>query len=690
MTIKRIRILAGSFLLFTFISANAQHRAEDQNPVRSHKIAGIAMPGEWSFCVLALAVMPVHKNEMNGFRGNSVGSKLSGQYYFGNMGLGLTAGVLPGSISSTALNSFLAERKFLQTQVSRSDPFNSFFLFGPTARFGQRVLINTEVQAGFALNNPGAISITQPGAQRALYQFGAGEKNLFPAFSGSMGLAYPITATTRFVVHGSYLQTKSTLLLSDPQRGVDVATVQQRNVRIMSIGVGVTKNFKSTEVYRAVRSRNRSMVESARYHAINTKGTAATNGRMNNTESCGTVIQRTVLADGSVEERTFACPADAAEYENLRTVKVPKQTQGTTFGEKVNAGLHASNGVAATPVVDTIDAAGRKGWDGTVKGGSVVADAPAEKGIQENGIKKNAAENTSTEAARKGWDGTVKGGSVVAEAPSSKGINEAGIKTNATESTSDVAVRKGWDGTVKGGSVVADVSAGKGIQENGIKKNAAENKSTEAARKGWDGTVKGGSAVAEVPGSKGINEAGIEKKATESTSDAAVRKGLDGTVKGGSVVVDAPAGKGIQENGIKKNTTENTSDAAERKGWDGTVKGGSKAQVHNPSRSDKSSVSIDSSIAIQKDFLQALDELDVLLAADQHASSEKLQQVKANSRQLRALLGKESIGSAMPDVEAVFKKLVSSITSLGEAYQSISNVLKTKHETAKNSIGNIR
>ncbi|MEO5681829.1 MAG: hypothetical protein ABIQ88_04265 [Chitinophagaceae bacterium] len=114
----------------------------------------------------------------------------------------------------------------------------------------------------------------------------------------------------------------------------------------------------------------------------------------------------------------------------------------------------------------------------------VISNEKARKGIHENGIKKNET------AARKGWDGTVKGGS--------KGINEAGISekgiNQAGFTENDELARKGWDGTVKGGSKginEAGISA-KGINQAGIKKNDA------AARKGWDGTVKGGAIVKEI------------------------------------------------------------------------------------------------------------------------------------------------------------------------------------------------
>ena len=63
----------------------------------------------------------------------------------------------------------------------------------------------------------------------------------------------------------------------------------------------------------------------------------------------------TTYPDGTTEEMTFSCPDDAANYSNQvradggmpnrisMNVTVPKQTQGATFGEKVNAGLQTNN-----------------------------------------------------------------------------------------------------------------------------------------------------------------------------------------------------------------------------------------------------------------------------------------------------------------------------------------------------------
>ncbi len=409
------------FVLCSFLeNSTAQNRAQDHNSSRSNKSSSLALPNVWTFGVSALSNMPLQKNGVDGFRGTSVGSKIYGKYFFGNIGLGLSAGILPGTISSASMNSFLAERKFQQVEVTKSNPFNSFFLFGPSARFGKRVFINAEIQAGFSLNNPGAINISQPGALRALYAFSAGEKNLFPAFSVSISLAYPISSSTNFVIHTDYLQTKSSILLYDPQRGIDVAREQERKVKIMSVGVGVSKTFQST-ADRGNSSRNAASIASPQYHAINTKGTGATNGRiisaaerhaintqgtgatngrMMSNESCGRVTQKTTNPDGSTEEKIFACPADAAAYDNDRKSTVGKQTQGATFGEKVNAGLHAA-GAAMQQGNATGIIAGTVSWGNSNSYGIITNQA----------LSSGSLANAASPAAQESYARTLAGSS---------------------------------------------------------------------------------------------------------------------------------------------------------------------------------------------------------------------------------------------------------------------------------------
>ena len=167
--------------------------------------------------------------------------------------------------------------------------------------------------------------------------------------------------------------------------------------------------------------------------------------------------------------------------------------------------------------------------------------------------------------------------------------------------------------------------------------------------------------------------------------------------------------------------------ATDRKGWDGTVKGGSKTEAakdnssatqkssvqdHNSSRSNKSSNIADNNSgdgtsqksivnttkSNTKDFLVALDELDEMLASDKTTSASTIRVVKENSRVLRSSINEKenSLGNttdmekAATAAETNFAVLLGSINKLGPGYRSISNVLKTKHDTAKNSVSNIR
>ena len=379
------------------ITNQTSNRAQDHNSSRSNKTASISMDGSdwnssrsnklrtqaqsddggwnstgsngersylqsgWIFGVHSGVSFAGKSSENSQFRGNGVATQMFGRYYFGNIGIGVSSGIVAGAINNAVLNKFLTERKLQQGQISKSNPFNSYFLFGPSFKFGERVILNAELQGGMFINNPGSIAISQPGAVRPLYRFEGAGKNLFPGFSGSISLAYPINNSTRFILNTGYLQTKSSINLYDPQRGIDVAIEQDRFVKLFTVGIGITKSFGSkrdaasgiaTGKRHAINTTgtgapNGRIIPSAQNHAINTTGTGG--NRMMNNESCGPVTQKITHPDGTTEEKTFTCAADAAAYNERISMNatVPKQTQGATFGEKVNAGLHAAGGAVS-------------------------------------------------------------------------------------------------------------------------------------------------------------------------------------------------------------------------------------------------------------------------------------------------------------------------------------------------------
>ncbi len=416
-----ITILLLSFLIHTHAQDRAQDhnssrsnktasRVQDHNSSRSNKSASLAaaddwnssrsnktrssqnQQDDWTFGVNSGASFAVRNTESSLFRGNSIATKLFGRYHFGNMGLGFSSGIVPGTINNNALNRFIIERKFQQAQTTKSNPFNSYLLFGPSFRFGNRVVVNADIQGGMFINNPGAVSIGQTGAVRPLYRFEGAGKNLFPGFSGNISLAYPVNSSTRFFINTDYLQSKSSIRLYDPQQGIDVATDQDRHLKLFTVGIGITKSFGSKREAASgmatgkrnmgnVKYENLSEAEGAvaderiittQRHAINTKGTGATNGRMMNNENCGPVTQTITNSDGTTDELTFACPDDAAMYNERisMNVTVPKQTQGATFGEKVNAGLHAA-GSALSQGASRGVISGTVSWSGNNSSGII-------------------------------------------------------------------------------------------------------------------------------------------------------------------------------------------------------------------------------------------------------------------------------------------------------------------------------
>ena len=159
---------------------------------------------------------------------------------------------------------------------------------------------------------------------------------------------------------------------------------------------------------------------------------------------------------------------------------------------------------------------------------------------------------------------------------------------------------------------------------------------------------------------------------TETFSDtittATDRKGWDGSVKGNS--------KGINEAGIKR--TEN-----HRKGWDGTVKGGniqdeSMNEINNPRSSEQQKANINTSRSnIKHQIRNPADSLQHTGAGDMPA-------------QLQRGIDKKDIRKGMVDNTKTILPIRNDSTSQNTDRGVPANRLKNKHDTAKNSVGNIR
>ena len=159
---------------------------------------------------------------------------------------------------------------------------------------------------------------------------------------------------------------------------------------------------------------------------------------------------------------------------------------------------------------------------------------------------------------------------------------------------------------------------------------------------------------------------------TETLADtlttAAGRKGWDGSVKGNS--------KGITQSGIKRTD-------ADRKGWDGTVKGGniqdeSMNEINNPRSSEQQKANINTSRSnIKHQIRNPADSLQHTGAGDMPA-------------QLQRGIDKKDIRRGMVDNTETILPIRNDSTSQNTDRGVPANRQKNKHDTAKNSVGNIR
>lgn len=463
----------------------AQQPAYNQNNARSNKTKAYnqneargkrLLTDAWNFGIGSGGSFGVNSNENTLFRGNSIATKMFGRYYFGNIGLGLTSGIIPGNISDNSLNNFLTERKLIrdQLQIQSGKPFNGYLAFGPSFRFGNRIQIAADLQGGMFLNNPGSLSIGQLGAQRALYRFDNAGKNFYPGFTGNINIVYPFSKSTNFFLSTDYLQSKSSIRLLDLARGIDVPAEQSRNIKLFTVGVGITKSFNTKRVLPTVNKKEIAIDESGvhvyevtppreiatgqssgrllptvnkreisigepgvQYHEIKSPRDVATGQASGKTyqpgqpvygnitrESCGPVTVKTTNADGTSSEMTFACPADAIDYQSRMSMNVttPKQTQGTTFGEKVNQGLQSAGSAMSQGKQGIVhrDLAARNILAGRVMWTSSQAANP-------NGIVTNKTAAVSSVSSLSGGGGAAAAsyaatGKTISNTPGTKGV----------------------------------------------------------------------------------------------------------------------------------------------------------------------------------------------------------------------------------------------------------------------------
>jgi hypothetical protein len=374
-------IHAGLFLLlFASLHSNAQDlRTFNQNASRSNHYSGIAGSG------LNLTFSPLFSTALNKnddsllFRGNGGGFRIAGDYFFGKAGIGFSSGFGSSAADDNSINRFLQRMNIApdQVTVTKSSQQNMYLLLGPSVRFGSNVQLLLQAKGGLFVNNSGLVMIQQKGAIRAAYMNGSTGKSIYPGFQTGFNIQYSTKSDVwSFGVSADYMGTQTEVnnydarrnggiealklsrTISDLVAGINVRyniaalknkqnysvsqrvlpTVNKRDIAIDEPGM-LTQRVLPTVNKKEIAIDEPGMLTQRVLPTVNKKEIAIDESgvhRIMEQSSCGPVTMKTTNPDGSVSESTFACPNDAAVYNQLTS---GKQTQGKTFGEKVQQGL---------------------------------------------------------------------------------------------------------------------------------------------------------------------------------------------------------------------------------------------------------------------------------------------------------------------------------------------------------------
>lgn len=387
-TITSVLAIMAGCLFVPVASIAQQTRAFNQNSSRSNHTRALSL----SFSPVFNTALQKNNDSIL-FRGTGAGFRFGGDYFFGGVGLGFVSGFSNTKPDDAFISSFISGSGFPADQlvINKSAQQNMYLLLGPVVRFGTTVQFFAQAKGGLFINNGGLVNIQQKGAVRALYRNEAAGKSLFPGFMTGAGVQYSNKNDIWSLGFGAdYLSTRSQVLNTDARRANGLEGLQfSRNVTDLMAGITFRYTIKSprdaasgqaTGKRSAIQTRDAATgLPTGRRSHMGTRdaATGLPTGRRsrmlesgNETEeeistvisspedagaNCGPVTQRTTASDGTVEELQFACPADAAAYQRAvnginnsmpnrmsMNVTTARQTQGATFGEKVNQGMQGT------------------------------------------------------------------------------------------------------------------------------------------------------------------------------------------------------------------------------------------------------------------------------------------------------------------------------------------------------------
>lgn len=311
---------------------------------------------------------------------------VSADYIIGKFGLGISTGFLKNGFDINQLNNYLHSNN-IQTDkliINTNGSQSPFLLIGPVMRLGTQFQVELFAKGGIIFSSPASFSVQQQGAIRPAIRIEPVSRNSFGWNAGSsfhylLGNGFSLgvfanmmqfkTEVNRYdvrVLEGTVPSLVSNTI-SNLASGVSVrySLVRNKQKQWSPANFKVTDGNDEGQTNRVLKSKTKSnqnndrttsngdenFIDPENQSLIKTK-TKSNQSNDRTYQNCGPVTTKTTHPDGTTEEQTFTCPDDAAQYKTKvdgqmpnrisMNVTVPKQTQGATFGEKVNQGLHAA------------------------------------------------------------------------------------------------------------------------------------------------------------------------------------------------------------------------------------------------------------------------------------------------------------------------------------------------------------
>ena len=339
-------------LLFSFtLSSNGQQPAFNQNSARSNHPK--AMSTGTVFQLTPQYGVNLKGNTIDSllFRGNGSGFKMDAGYSFGNFGIGIASGFVSSQTDKTKINEFLTAAGLPPGQmlISTGNQQNMYVLLGPSAEFGKKIQASLHAKGGLFINNGGFVNIRRQGAANSLYRNEPSSKSLFPGFSTGLNLNYQVSDLISIGFGADYLNTKSEVVNYDIRKSGGAVAPEairlSKNISNLMAGITVRYGIKSPKDAPSGQSAGKQLGK-PKYDDIKSRDVSAGQssgktyqpgkpvfGNKTINESCGLVTMKKTNTDGSTEEMTFACPDDAATY-NQRSGDISERPVWTTSDSK--------------------------------------------------------------------------------------------------------------------------------------------------------------------------------------------------------------------------------------------------------------------------------------------------------------------------------------------------------------------